>query len=414
MIKIDNEKLEKSLHSIITNPLLDFWGEFALYITFQRDDKIPTAGVCIKNMKMMYYYNEDFVNSLNEKQLIYLHLHEILHLIRRHNERAVGLNGLYHNVANIAMDMLINDTNMEFYSEYIEEPGNAYYTPKEYDGEKIFEPLYEWLLQKKNKRDNGKLKSDKEIQSQSQSGEGSGDENQSGNGQGDIEIVSQQTADMIDSIQDYEFDIHLPNDVDDETAQSIVNEAIEGIKRSRGFTPSSVDEILNRFDKHKKNYIRLIQRSCNYVKGFDKNPTFKRPSRRNIKGLKGKRRIGSVINVVLDVSGSMHGEIEKVIGILFRDGFQINLVQCDTQVQKHQIIRNKREFNRLKLKGFGGTILQPGIDYFRENFPQYNTCVITDGYCDDLDFTGFNRGLLVTTADIPQLKGNVRVVKIDK
>ena len=413
MITLRNKKLGDALTQLVSNPITDFWGEFALYINFEESKQIPTAAVTIRNHSMHFLYNDDYINSLTDKQVTFICLHEIFHLIRHHCSR--GRICEKHRIANVAMDMLINDSIVEHYKTEAETPDGAYYTPVEYKGDKIFEPLYDWLVEKKEERDKQKQESEGEQNNDDPNGDsGDGDQSQDKYDKDgkDKNGNSKELNKILDSLDDYEFDVHLPSDVPDEVRNQIVNDIIEGIKRNRGTMGSAVCEILSKFQKHKKDYLRMIQRACDYIKGGKKKPTIKRISRRGVSGLKGRQKTGSIVNVVLDVSGSMTSEFDKVIGILFRDGYKLNLVQCDTQVTKSEIIENKNQLKNMKIKGLGGTVLQPGLDYIKENFPKYNTCLITDGYTDDLDFTGIKRSILVTSDAVPNVTGNVKIVKI--
>ena len=49
------------------------------------------------------------------------------------------------------------------------------------------------------------------------------------------------------------------------------------------------------------------------------------------------------------------------------------------------------------IKGLGGTVLQPGIDYISDNYNLYNTVILTDGYTDSLDLSELNKVLIIST-----------------
>jgi hypothetical protein len=55
----------------------------------------------------------------------------------------------------------------------------ALFVPKEYEGKLIFEELYEWLRDEKEKRDKQKSESGKSSQSCKSPGKGKGEKNES-------------------------------------------------------------------------------------------------------------------------------------------------------------------------------------------------------------------------------------------
>ena len=65
------------------------------------------------------------------------------------------------------------------------------------------------------------------------------------------------------------------------------------------------------------------------------------------------------------------------------------------------------------MKGFGGTILQPAIDYIGEKKQQPRPLVImTDGYTDHLDVSKIRDKVVVLTTGVnpPISGGNVRYI----
>jgi predicted metal-dependent peptidase len=145
-----------------------------------------------------------------------------------------------------------------------------------------------------------------------------------------------------------------------------------------------------------------------------------RPNRRGIEGIKGKKKFKNVINVILDTSGSMNGDFDKVLSYIFRNDIHINLIQIDTSVKEVRDIKNKRDLQKLIIKGLGGTVLQPAIDYINNinnKLWKYNNLILTDGYTDKLDFTDVNgKTLILTTATPPSItdpKGKVKIIEID-
>ena len=184
-------------------------------------------------------------------------------------------------------------------------------------------------------------------------------------------------------------DAHLGDDIPQELKREIVESVMTRLK-NRGLTSNDVEAILNKLRKTKKDYLKEIKRAMsNHIFGSKKQKTIVRPNRRGIPGLKGNKKYKNEINVLLDTSGSMGGSFEKVLSYIFQNDIQMNLIQCDAQIQRVLKIKDKRELEKMKISGLGGTVLQPGIDFIvdkKNKIYMYNLVILTDGYTDSLNF----------------------------
>jgi predicted metal-dependent peptidase len=211
-------------------------------------------------------------------------------------------------------------------------------------------------------------------------------------------------------------DNHIPDTVSEEMREQMVKDIQERLK-SRGLSTGNIETTLNRLKKKRKDYLKEIKRGITFIKGSIKYSTIKRPSRRGMVGIKGRKKHGSIINVVLDTSGSMGGYFDKALSFIFRSDIEINLIQCDTQVQCSEKIKSKSELEKVKIQGLGGTVMQPGIDYMKENFPQYSTLMLTDGYTDSLDFSGYKGKVLIISngskCPIEVSNGKIKQILVD-
>lgn len=95
--------------------------------------------------------------------------------------------------------------------------------------------------------------------------------------------------------------------------------------------------------------------------------------------------------VVLDTSGSMERTLlAKCLGTIAsyrasRDVRRVRLVFCDAAAYDQGYVAAEEIADRVKVKGRGGTVLQPGIDLLEKahDFPETGPIlVITDGQCD--------------------------------
>jgi predicted metal-dependent peptidase len=214
-------------------------------------------------------------------------------------------------------------------------------------------------------------------------------------------------------------DAHLGDDIPQELKREIVEGIMTKLK-NRGLTSGDVEAILNKLRKTKKDYLKEIKRTMsNHIFGSKKEKTIVRPNRRGIAGLKGNKKYKNEINVLLDTSGSMGGEFERVLSYIFQNDIQMNLVMCDTEVKKVIKIKDKKELGKMKILGLGGTTLTPGLDFIadkKNKIYMYNNVILTDGYTDSLNFKNIKtKTLILSTAEkCPIAHDNGRVKQINQ
>jgi hypothetical protein len=420
-------------------------------------------------------------------------------------------------MSNIAQDMIINHVIWEDIPHaFVEIPKNkdgknmALFVPKEYTGKLIFEELYEWLKdekekwqkeQKKNseckscggsgKKDQGQGQQDQKQKGQGQQpgdGQGEGEKQegqgkgqQPGEGQGQGESQDKQDGqgkgegqgqqgggsgegescpdcqgtgneggkdssgkpsygpygknpskdgESLDTwskeqiFQDMEngngeyMDKHMGDDVPEEMREAMVKDVMERLA-ARGLSAGNVETTLNKLRKKRKDYLREIKRAVsNMIFGTVKQKTIVKPNRRQIAGLKGNRKVKTKINCILDTSGSMGGTFERVLSYIYRNDIEINLIEADTEVKWIENIKNKRKLETMVIKGLGGTILQPAIDLVADQFNEFNTVVLTDGYCDSLDLSKIKGKVLMVSigvkVPISRSNGKVKQIMVEK
>jgi predicted metal-dependent peptidase len=350
----------------------------------------------------------------------------------------------------------------------------ALFVPKEYEGKLIFEELYEWLKeekekwqkeQKKNsqcKSCNGSGKKDQgQVDGEKEEGQGKGQqpgdgEGQPKDGQGDgggggescpdcdgtgneggkdstgkpsygpygknpskdgdsLDTWSKEQIfeDMENGNGEY-LDKHVNDDVPEEMRDAMVKDVMERLA-ARGLSAGNVEQTLNKLRKKRKDYLKEIKRAVsNMIFGTVKQKTIVKPNRRQISGLKGNRKVKTKINCILDTSGSMGGTFERVLSYVYRNDIEINLIEADTEVKWIENIKNKRKLESMVIKGLGGTILQPAIDLVADQFNEYNTVVLTDGYCDSLDLSKIKGKVLMISigVKVPIIRSNGKIKQI--
>jgi predicted metal-dependent peptidase len=445
--KGENKKFTDLIIMMLSSNTLPYYAEFNTFINFYKSESISTCGVNISKEGMNFYWNEKFVNSLIDNEALFILIHEDCHLLFDHSRRSIMYNKDF---SNIVQDMIINyiivseimthqktkgkisipvdhnlylvDKNGSFIlddnGEKIKNPtynqNTALFPPKEYTGELIFENLYEWMKDDYYKYKENKNNSDKSsVENKPRYGK---------YGIDNIECVSKESIyDSIDRGEQITLDTHIDDDVPESARKSIVNDFMQRLK-NRGLCTGDIQKILDKLRKSKYNYLKDIKRSLtHYIFGTSKMKSIIKPNRRNIEGIKGKKKYKNVINCILDVSGSMDGIFEHVLSYIFQNDVHINLILNDTEVKAVYSIKNKRDLQNIKIVGLGGTTIQPAINYINDPIHKlnlYNTVILTDGYTDTLNFNESKKKFLIlSTSKVPPMVDNKSLSKtilIDK
>jgi predicted metal-dependent peptidase len=410
---------------------LPYYGNFLLFISFHERKDIKTCAVNITSQGMNFYYNTEFLDGKTQKEVNFIVIHEIFHLLWSHPKRTIS--GQYeHRLANIAQDMIINHIIWSDISrDFVQLPKNGegknmtLFIPKEYKGSLIFEEIYEWLRDARDKRNEERKR---------------GGGNSGGNGSRNTpdygpygRMPTNRERDQNETIDTYSLDHifdnidnsdgmyldqHLGDEVPEEMRDAVVKDIMDRLQ-ARGFESGNVTESLNKLRKKRKDYLSYIKRCLsNQIFGTKKQKTIVKPNRRNILGLKGNRKVKTKITAILDTSGSMGGTFERILSYIYRNDIEVNLIEADTSVKWIQNIKNKRQLETTIIKGGGGTILQPAIDYVSEHFNDTNLVVLTDGYCDNLNLSKINGNILMISigdkVPISKTNGKVKQILVEK
>jgi len=474
-----HEKIVDGVQTMLidTKVNLPYYGEFNLQVNFTERDSIGTCAVNVTSRGMNFFYSPKFLQDMSQKEVNFIILHEDFHLLFDHPKRTVTGN-FDHKLSNIVQDMIINHIIWDDISHsFVEIPKSsdgknmALFVPKEYDGELIFEHLYEWMQDEKDKWLKEKQESEckscggsgKKDEDGGESGDGEGKSEeegkdgdpQSGDGEGksesddcpDCEGSGNSNGEGKDSkgkpsygpygknsssgstvdtwskeqiFQDMEngdgeyLDKHIEDEVPQEMREGMVKDVMDRLA-ARGLSGGNIEQTLGKLRKKRKDYLREIKRSIsNVIFGTNKQKTITRANRRGIKGLKGHKKVSSKINCILDTSGSMGGTFEKVLSFIYRNDIEVNLIEADTEVKWVKNIKSKKALETICIKGLGGTMLQPAIDYVVNEFNQYNTVVLTDGYCDSLDLSKIRGRILMISVgvEVPITSSNSKVKQI--
>lgn len=119
---------------------------------------------------------------------------------------------------------------------------------------------------------------------------------------------------------------------------------------------------------------------------------------------------GRTFGVLLDTSGSMDRTLlAKALGAIAsysisREVPAARVVFCDAATYDQGYMPPEAIAERVKVRGRGGTILQPGVDLLEraEDFPKEGPIlIITDGFCDKLSIRREHAFLLPVGRDLP-------------
>ena len=179
------------------------------------------------------------------------------------------------------------------------------------------------------------------------------------------------------------------------------------VDQGRGFLPAGLVEEIQALSQPPIPWdVKLAQWFDLHFPALEKRRTFARPSRRQgaTPDIPRPRWIvpieqteGRTFGVVLDTSGSMpRSLLAKALGAiasyaLVRDVPLARVVFCDATYYDQGYMAPEDIAGRVQVRGRGGTILQPALDFLEraEDFPDDGPIlIITDGECDRLQIKG--------------------------
>jgi predicted metal-dependent peptidase len=335
------------------------------------DDTIPTMGIFASGRLVA---NRDFTAKLPVKDLQFVLAHELLHLALRTHDRAVGSGRLEFNYAH---DYIINDM-LRHALGVSAIPAGGLDMPGARD-----RSAEEIVLEMRRKGDT--------TSSRTQVWDGV------------IVTVSQALAagqssaaksgDVLDAKQEREM---FPEDAEEQAARiramrdlaakGMAMAAAIGLMRSRGTEAGlSTQNVRALRGIHSTPWQIAVQRWHEGVTPGER--TFTRASRRGAERtdivLPGRQRHAMTLNVILDTSGSMTGDIPFALGAIadFCEATGIDdvrVVQCDTAVTSDEML-TPGELAEYQIHGYGGSDLTPALRALADDPRVTAAIVITDG-----------------------------------
>lgn len=353
-----------------------FFGSLALQTNISERKDIPTMGVWIGVNGFNLGYNKKFLDKLTEQELRFILVHEFMHLISYHCNRTREFN-LHRRLSNIAQDCVINTEILETYKQDFSMPKGGWTIPDSFSDLRISEVVYMYLQSDEYKdKDPEGYQRCQDAMSKPETIDCS-------------DLSDEELSDLIDELMENgQLDVHMENEVSEDVARDISKSVYSSMKM-RGLTSGEVEKFIEKITPRETDILSQIKKAINEMHGGIRYETYARPHRRDIEGKKGNKYQGVGANFLLDVSGSMDGFIEFVLGYVLHDNILLNGIQVDASVQKVEVFKSKKDLQKIKIKGGGGTVLQPGVNYVNQDkkLNKLNTVILTDGYCDSLDFS---------------------------
>jgi predicted metal-dependent peptidase len=349
-----------------------FYGLFLISLNKKWDERIPTACVGLNKINTELRINTDFWNGLPPEVQIGILKHELLHIAFFHLTSFSHLLKEDREIANIAMDIEIN----QYIERYMLPDDPEPQLPSTYPNLNLEEKKGTMYYYEKLKKEKDKNNQDLQAVCTAMM-----------NGEGECTLPSTG-----ETVQVPQHDWEEMLEQMDETTQRLVEAQIghviaqvaDQVEKSRGTIPGEIKDVLEKilnpeppkFDW--RGYIRRFHGKS--IKVYTKKSRRKFNKRTpDFPGLKIKQQ--KHIFVGVDTSGSVNKEELKEffqeIGHMHKTGSEVTVCQFDTAIKSLKSFNPRDDW---EIHGRGGTDFQPLIDYYNENQQKYSCLMcLTDG-----------------------------------
>jgi predicted metal-dependent peptidase len=344
------------------------------------DDRVPTAAITQSGRLLL---NPQWVSGLDLAEAAFVMAHELLHLCLRTHERGAGTD---HEVFNWAHDYIINDMLVEELNRPVPQGGLVYPGARHLSAEKIATMIRSGQVPGPRRGP----RSDLAIALEEA---------------GLLPPQPRPTGPGIDDVLSPERERELfpgASPPEDEARrrriQRIAAKALglgllrdrldEAMDRGRG-DPGEYETVM---DALRSSFVPPWEMALQqWMEAVAPGPrTYNRPSRRGADRtdvvLPGRKRQGWTLHIVLDTSGSMVGDIPRVLGAIaaFCEGAgvgTIHLLECDVRVTADDWV-DPEELTRYKVAGMGGSDMAPAMRHLARDPEVEAVLVLTDGAID--------------------------------
>lgn len=344
------------------------------------DDRVPTMGVFASGRLVA---NPAFAARLKDSELVFVLAHEMLHLALRTHDRARGSSRLEFNYAH---DYIINDM-LRAELGFTSIPAGGLDMPgaRERSAEEIvLEMRRNGEAQTKSRVWEGEASSSRRVFAKRGGQPTGGEGSEPGGDAGDV-LGEDVEREMFPG--DAEAQRAAAEKMKELAAKALgLAKAMGAMRGPPGTDPGAASQMMGALRGIYRTPWQLgLQRWLESVAPGER--TFNRPSRRGADRsdivLPGRKREGWILNVVLDTSGSMTGELPRALGAIadFCDAVAVDavrIVQCDTVVTSDELVE-PAELSRREVSGFGGSDLSPAMLHLAADATVRATVVVTDG-----------------------------------
>ena len=360
-----------------------FFGNMATRLRIMAaDDWLPTAAVDGRNL----FYNTQFFNAMNNKEIEFVIAHEILHMVFDHLERRGDRHPMLYN---IAADYKVNNTLVR--DRIGEKPSIVDcfqdFKYEEWTSEQIYDELFaeakergkelQELLEELEKE--GEML-DEHLDPEDGEGSEDGDagEEKDSNGNSVSKKKPKYSKEELKKIKD-------------EIKEAMISSAQSA---GAGNVPAGVERMIKQLTEPKMNWREIIRQQIQSIIKTDY--TFMRPSRKGwhtgavLPGMNFEESID--LCIALDMSGSIGNEqaqdfLGEVKGIMeeYKD-YKIKIWCFDTSVYNEDDFSadDGRDLLDYEIYGGGGTDFMVNWTYMKENDIQPKKFIMfTDGYAWD-------------------------------
>ncbi|HUE87998.1 MAG TPA: VWA-like domain-containing protein [Vicinamibacterales bacterium] len=363
---------------LLTVPI-PYLAGLAARVRVSLDGRVPTMGVFASGRLVV---NPAFAETLDDSELMFVLAHELLHLALRTHDRA---RGSHHLEFNYAHDYIINDIlRIELGANRVPAGGLDMPGASKRSAEEIVLEM----------RRNAEIMPSKTAvfagqdttvgrlfgPRPSRQAGGAGDQPDAGDVLGpqrekemfpdDVATLAEETDAMKEAA----------------AAGLALARAVGALEGLRGDDSGAASQLVTALrGLYRTPWEVALQRWMESVAPGER--TFVRPSRRGADRsdlvLPGRRREGWMLNVIIDTSGSMAGEIPRALGAIanFCDAAavgQIRLLQCDVAVTRDEEL-SPEELAQYTITGYGGSDLTPAMERLAADPQVRAAAIITDG-----------------------------------
>jgi predicted metal-dependent peptidase len=343
------------------------------------DDRVSTAAVTRGGRVLV---NPQWFGALDTSAAVFVMAHELLHLCLRTHARSAGSDG---EVFNWAHDYIINDMLVQELGQPVPAGGLAYRGARDLSAEQMVQMIRGGKVP--GPRPMPRSPMTLALQEAGLLPPSPADDY--GPGSNDVLSPEQERAFFPDDdpIKEEARQRRVERIAERSLRLGVLRERLEQLERERSQIEEPVAEgllgVLRSF--YRPPWEMVLQ---SWLEAVAPGPrTYARPSRRTGDRtdvvLPGRRREGWTLHIVLDTSGSMVGDLPRVLGLIaaFCEGVavtQIHVLQCDTRVT-HDDWVDPEELARYPVAGGGGSDMSPAMLHLARDPEVEAVLVLTDG-----------------------------------